>query len=173
MDPEVAIFQAFRAKDPGAALTRLHRAGVDLTIRDDWGEGAIHYATAPRTGTALKALLRCGVPIDSRNACGRTALHMAAFRGNLDAMRVLTEAKADINVQCRNKQTPLHLCLDNPAAMDLLLRADADYEIPDTWGYSALQYLKGEAADRVRARIHLSALISKVKQAAPIARSRL
>jgi ankyrin repeat protein len=165
VSPEVSIFQAFRAKDPGAALLELHRDGVDLTTKDDWGESAIHYATDPQYGSALKTLLKCGVPIDGRNSSGRSALHIAAKRSNVDAIRLLLVSGASVNLQCRNKQTALHLCLDCPEAVDALLRADADYEIEDTWGYTAVQYLKGESANVARSRIHLSALISNVPHA--------
>jgi ankyrin repeat protein len=171
--PEVSIFQAFRATDPGAAILKLHRDGVDLTIRDDWGEGAIHYATAPGAGRVLKTLLRCGVPVESRNSGFRTALHQASYRQNLEAMRLLLESGADVNAQCRNKQTALHVCTDSAEAVDLLLRAGADYEIEDIWGYTVLQYLKGETADRARSRIHLSALISNIPLSGPEPRRRL
>jgi hypothetical protein len=60
---------------------------------------------------AITLCLQQGLDINAFNASGQTALHVAAARGDDDIVKVLVENGAVLDLQDKQRRTPLDLAL--------------------------------------------------------------
>ncbi|TMW64641.1 hypothetical protein Poli38472_011521 [Pythium oligandrum] len=98
-----------------AALQQLCDTGAVLSVADDVGWTAMHYAAVCVSGVGPLRLLCELVPelIDSQCAEGNTALHIAAGYGCEDNVRALLETAANPHILNYDKQTAYHVALHN------------------------------------------------------------
>ena len=87
-------------------LTRLVKAGVNIEIKDDFGNCPIHLAANEKI---VKFLLEQGADINAQDNNGCTILHM---RTGLLMIKFLLENGADIHVTNKNHLTPMGYMLE-------------------------------------------------------------
>ncbi|KAJ8119646.1 hypothetical protein ONZ43_g3450 [Nemania bipapillata] len=112
-----------------SALTRLlaeNGAKMDDVVE---GQTLLHMAIGEDL-ELLKTLLefRKVININAVNSHGYTALHYAIFESNIEYLKILIRAGADVNTQCPDGTTPLHIAAEDPNRLGhlKLLLADED-----------------------------------------------
>jgi ankyrin repeat protein len=93
----------------------------------------------------VRELVAAGAPLDHVDQSGWSALHRASYRGHAHIAKLLLDGKyegkgADIDAQCKDVWTPLisASCWGHEAVVRLLLERDADIELRDKIGRTAL-----------------------------------
>lgn len=93
----------------------------------------------------VRFLLDQGMPIDIRHSSDFTALHFAAKKGLVDMARLLLNYRADINATNKERQTPLHVAVNEGAFEDshlemvlMLLKHGANASFLDRKGKTAV-----------------------------------
>lgn len=89
----------------------------------------------------MHRLLRSGADVESPNAEGQTALMSVARTGNVEAAKLLIRYGADVDAAERfGGLTPLlyAVCANCKACVEVLLRHDADINLPDPDGVAPL-----------------------------------
>lgn len=118
--------------------------GVNLALRDDEGQSALHRAaTYVGDPAVITALVEAGFDVNGRDAHGYTPLHLATgpYAFHPDVVSALITLGADVNAQSTYGRTPLHgLGLyENAAEMaGLLIAAGARVDLPDAYGGTVL-----------------------------------
>lgn len=112
------------------AVVFLLQSGADLSLRDNNGDTALHWA-AYKGYVELIGLLAHRMPqeINSPDIFGQSPLHLAALRGNDDCVEFLVEScRADTALRDNNGLTPLELTLkkDKPKTEWLLRTLTAE-----------------------------------------------
>ena len=99
----------------------LAKPEVDVEIRDAWGETPLHYAAGACAVGAVNALVnpdnwkkRANVNAPDNN--GNTPAHAAAAKVAFEAMIKLAKCGADMSIQNKKGETPLHLAVRAEAA---------------------------------------------------------
>ncbi|XP_048251419.1 serine/threonine-protein phosphatase 6 regulatory ankyrin repeat subunit B-like [Haliotis rufescens] len=102
---------------------------------------------------AVHDLLEQGVPINTTDRFGRTALHYLCLSDHIDtSVLSLMAYKQYVNMPDRFGNTALHcLCrrrdkkeiVNMPRLLKILLKAEADVNVRDEFGFSSLYYLQG------------------------------
>ena len=110
---KVAIFEAL------AAVRVPDKDEASATLRESSKNGHLAHA---------KRALSMGGEADSRDRLGRTALMKAAGNGNADVVRWLLEQRVDPNLNCNDRNGPLHFAAQNGdvSCIKALLQAKAD-----------------------------------------------
>ena len=93
-------------------LEELQRYGVALTVTDEYGMTAGHWAARGNQPTVLQWLHKHGVALDPRDDAGETPLHMAAENNAFDCVTVLLAHGADPTVANKDGHTPLRIAQD-------------------------------------------------------------
>src|SRR3990170_4182896 len=95
--------QLFEAIDAGnaAEVTRLVRAGVHYTAKNDEGETPLYGAAMTGMLPVVKLLAEHGAAIQAADAAGNTPLHGAAESGNADLVAYLLSKR--LRATFRNK----------------------------------------------------------------------
>lgn len=78
------------------AVPALIKAGADVKIMDEYGNGILHYAQNARTAAVL---LEAGAALDVKNNTGVTPLMSAAMNGKTDVVELLLGRGADPTVK--------------------------------------------------------------------------
>lgn len=83
--------------------------GASVSMKDNEGHTALHFAAYKGDRSATKLLVRAGAAVDARevNRFEPTPLHMAASQGHVEVMRVLIEAGTNPNSRTSKGMTPL------------------------------------------------------------------
>jgi serine/threonine-protein phosphatase 6 regulatory ankyrin repeat subunit B len=81
---------------------------LDLELRSEGGNTALHIAAEARQGAILMYLKQAGADVEARKDNGCTALHRACVTGNLDMVLVLESAQANVEAQDNQGCSPLH-----------------------------------------------------------------
>ena len=109
-------------------------------------QSALHFAVAQNDNESVKLMLEGTIPkglqvrddVNSVNHDLRTPLHCAVINGNYEIAVMLVSAKASVNAQDRNGDTPLHLSRLPSVASLLLSIGSANPNIPNSHGLTAL-----------------------------------
>ncbi|XP_031623706.1 ankyrin-1-like [Contarinia nasturtii] len=100
-------------------------AKVD-TVDDEWSVLYRYYARIiETTGDLLANAISMRDP-HCLDAYQESPLHCAASVGSYDSVKLLLKHKAPINVTTSTGYTPLHLAIEQPQIVDLLLQYDAN-----------------------------------------------
>ena len=109
-------------------------------------QSALHFAVAQNDAESVKLMLAGTIPkglkvsddVNSINHDSRTPLHCAVINGNYEICEMLVSAKASVNAQDRNGDTPLHLSRLSSLASLLLSIGSANPNIPNQLGQTAM-----------------------------------
>ena len=90
----------FAAAGEGASwlIELLAQHGADLSMRDNWGLTALHFACRLGYPEAVRALLKCGAFIDPQDQFGFTPAFEATTGKHLSVLKVLTEYGANFEL---------------------------------------------------------------------------
>ncbi|KAH0555843.1 hypothetical protein GP486_006213 [Trichoglossum hirsutum] len=113
-DGETPLLIAVKMSWTSAVITLL-RHQADLSVKDVFGWGVLHYAVH-KSAADLMGVLLCQDPkpdANCRNPAGSTPLHIAAEMTHTDAAQLLLESGADVEAQdfSNKKRTPLYLAV--------------------------------------------------------------
>lgn len=131
-NPESAALSRTKLK----AMRQLMRRGVAASLRDFYGETALHKAAAAGDVSAMKELLEAGLDVNDRSSAdGATPLHQACRLEQVEAVAVLLSRGADPNIGDSFGESPLfsHYC-SLREVMSMLLQAGANPNLPDREG---------------------------------------
>jgi ankyrin repeat protein len=100
----------------------LGQDGIDVNLKDDYGNTPLHVACRGRPEAAELLLAHNGIDVNSKAGNGETPLHVAC-RGHPEAVKLLLAHNGiDVNSKAGNGGTPLHVaCRGHPEAVKLLL----------------------------------------------------
>ncbi|XP_070206797.1 E3 ubiquitin-protein ligase MIB2-like [Littorina saxatilis] len=89
--------------------------GVDVNIKDDFEDTALHVAIGKFKHKSVEALVQLdSVDLGVRNKNGFPFLHLACLRGNARAAELIVERdKSSVNEWYHGKSTPLHIAANN------------------------------------------------------------
>lgn len=150
---ETARGRVARERDFSALLTHgtpqqvkeAIEAGMDVNAHfgGSHGRPALFSAAANENPEVLNTLLEAGAYINIRNLRGaltrdETALMVAVRLGNLKNISVLINAGIDINAQERTFGSTALMMAPDSTVMAALIEADADVNVQDTLGRTAL-----------------------------------
>ncbi len=81
--------------------------GVDISVKDDRGLGALHYA-AMRANSAdtIDHFVKSGLSVNEPDSEGRTPMHIAVALGDQANVRALLSQKADATLENKLGETP-------------------------------------------------------------------
>jgi hypothetical protein len=125
------------------AVARFIRAGFSPDSRDKAGVPLIVLAARAGDREILDILLKAGAGVNLRaEDRGTTALIDGASGKHLEIMKLLLAAGADVNLKSKDGQSALIISvgLHDEAAVELLLKAGAKADEPDSLGASARKY---------------------------------
>ncbi|OTA62830.1 ankyrin, partial [Hypoxylon sp. EC38] len=96
--------------------------------------------------------------IDPRTPEGRTPLHIAAAKCHHGLLRLLLEHCSNVNARDDWGRTPLHFAAagspgESEELVKLLLSRNADFDLPDNDGWTALTYAAQAGNERVVRRL--------------------
>lgn len=119
----------------------LLESGVDPTIKDRFGETALHLMVInlQDIGT-IELLIDSGGDVNARNGDGCTPLFNALSSGNKDIIQILLDSGAAVNIKDTSGNTPLHKAVEcGLQFIKLLLKWGADVDATNVDGVTALQ----------------------------------
>ncbi|KAN0129321.1 hypothetical protein V8E53_012805 [Lactarius tabidus] len=118
--------------------------GADINSRSALHLTPLHIASEMGHVQIVKWLLKHGADVNSRGNSGSTPLHLAASDSHLEVCRILLEHGAVVNSRSADGSTPFLKAMEwipNHAddVMSLLMDHNADVNVHNNWGDSALQ----------------------------------
>ena len=146
------------------AARLLIAAGANVNARDDIADTPYLYAGAEGRLEILRLTVASDADLASVNRYGGTALIPAAHHGHVETVRFLLTTAVDIaHVNNLGWTALLEAVIlgdgSDPYAriVELLLRAGADYRIPDRDGVTALEHARRSGQTRVAALLRSAA----------------
>ena len=130
------------------AMTQLlHDSGARVLLdkQDAFGQPPLFHAIQRNDPEVATLLINLGAQVNLANLCGETLLHGTSNCGmlKLDQAVILSkkllEAKANVNAQCNDNRTPLHMAAEDRLIplIHLFLTHGADTTLKDRWGRTA------------------------------------
>jgi ankyrin repeat protein len=126
-------------------LRALVRGGIDLNLRDPYGETALHRVAAdleaepaPESVEIARLLLESGADVNATEMDHRTPLMLAARGGSVEMTALLLKFGADTEVKDDEGRTSLMHSLDRAPIVGQLLDHGARLEVRDCRGRTAL-----------------------------------
>jgi ankyrin repeat protein len=120
----------------------LLRANADLSVRDEDGWSALHFAAYRGWINIVEMLLDAKADASAQSHDGWTALHRAVSLSgdSTESVKMLLDAKADVSVQDKVGKTPLHIAAERgyKEIVKVLLDAKADVSVQDNDGKTPL-----------------------------------
>lgn len=118
-----------------AVFELLKHPMIDANIKGAHGDTALHNAAfGGHLVTLIFLLNHDGIEIDQKNDRGQTPFFRAAFAGQYKAMKLLFERSCDINLEDKDKNTPLHIAA-------ITYQQDREIGQPHEHSLAALQFL--------------------------------
>ncbi|KAL7935471.1 ankyrin repeat-containing domain protein [Trichoderma chlorosporum] len=125
-----------------AILRILLRHGANINSQDANRQTPLHHASQNGIFDVVKTLLDSGLKeranVDDMDSSRHTPLHLAAKSGHERVINLLLASKADIEAQSRLNQTPLHLAVKYPKAVQALSEQGASLKTLDILGQTPL-----------------------------------
>jgi len=137
--------------------------GVDVTVTDHSGVGALHVCAAKGWLEGVTMLLQNGADPNLADNTGQTALHSAAQTGTAEVLSALLRAGADVNAQDRDmdddddfrgghyakkttNRAALHYAAErlDAGSCKVLLDGGAEVDAKDCWYKTALHLAEEE-----------------------------
>ena len=106
---KLLLHEAVEAGDLAQAQALLARDPYQTSIKDTFGEAALHRAAAMGRADLAEALLAHSAAVEPVSHVGRTPLHLAAEGGHLAVAKALLEHRAKPSPMNGDGETPLHL----------------------------------------------------------------
>ncbi|XP_031550786.1 transient receptor potential cation channel subfamily A member 1-like, partial [Actinia tenebrosa] len=106
-------------------IRSLLQQNEDIDKRDSYGKTPLHCAVSAGQISTIKYLIHCHANPNLKDHREEAPLHVAVRTGNIDVVEVLLNHKqTDVNVEGRNKYTPLHTAayLEHRNALDICQR---------------------------------------------------
>lgn len=103
--------------------------GANVNAKSTQGNTPLHYAAKQNEAAIAQLLLERGAAInDQRSLDGWAPLHFAAFNNSTETLQLLLERGANVDIQNKDKETPLVLATrkDHAGAAQLLLEYHAN-----------------------------------------------
>jgi ankyrin repeat protein len=121
-------------------LKLLVEKGIDLELKDNAGETALDYAIGKRHEKIINYLQERGARGDVSKVRDEIALFKALEAGDIDGVRAYIRNGRDVNIKNNDKNTPLHIALENnyDAIVKLLLEEGADIHTRDNFDNSPI-----------------------------------
>jgi hypothetical protein len=124
-------------------VRRLLSANADLSVRDEDGWSALHFAACRGWINIVEMLLdaKADPSVQNTDVDGSTALHVAVRRRQNECVKMLLDAQAEVSVRNNAGWTALHLAADrwgNEESVKMLLDAKADVSVQENDGRTAL-----------------------------------
>ena len=91
-------------------LKSLLETETDLTLTNECGETALHFAADRGHSAIVGLLLEQGGRVNAASQDGCTPLHYACLNGNIEVVRMLMSAGANPTLEDQEGSTPLDLC---------------------------------------------------------------
>jgi ankyrin repeat protein len=179
---ELPLHQAAAANN-AAAISQLLATGADIEARNDKGETALLVATHADNVEAAAALIAAGADVNAKdgieghleilrltlahgadlksiNRYGGTALIPAAERGHVETVHTLIDAGIDVDHINRLGWTALLEAIiladggqRHQEIVDLLIKAEADVDLPDFDGTTPLQHARSRGFKEIEAAL--------------------
>jgi len=105
MANQEAWFKAAASGDEEVLKQALNQ-GIDVNIKDEHENTALHLATKHAHLDAMRLLIEFGADINAQNDYLSTPLHVT--EKNMDAIRILLEAGADANMTDKDYNYPYY-----------------------------------------------------------------
>ena len=134
------------AVEGGCSIEAIHAIidhGADVNATTIANVTALMFAIWKRSVSVINILLRAGANPNIANDDGCTCLHEAVIEYlSEEILQVLNNHGADVNTRDKKNQTALMLASEkgNTDAMNVLLKAGADPNIPDASGNTCFNY---------------------------------
>ena len=114
--------------------------GCDITIRDDEGKTALHWAAMNGKLDLCQLLIASKADVDAADSKGWTALHFAAAEGHITTVSWLCRHGASVNQKSISGATPLMFAVDGEhiEAVKVLVDAGADVHAADLSGKTCM-----------------------------------
>ena len=111
-----------RQGDPYSITDALVEKGADLSMGDQEGWTALHFAAAKDHVAIAKLLIEKGAKVNAPSTRGGRPLHEAAASAGREMLELLLEKGADKSIKATNGKTALDyaLELENKAAAEVL-----------------------------------------------------
>jgi ankyrin repeat protein len=125
---KLTLHEAVEAGDVELTEALLTQDPYLTSVRNGFGEAALHRAAAMGRADLTRTLLAHAAAVEPVSHIGRTPLHLAAEAGHVDAAKVLLDHKAKPSPMNGDGETPLHLAARNGhvGMVRLLLARRAD-----------------------------------------------
>lgn len=138
---QTGLHLALREPSPKSALVLIEWPKTDVNQLNAQGESALMLSAIKGQAELAAKLLEREADV---NKTGWTALHYAASAGNLDIISLLLENSAYIDAESPNRTTPLMMAAryGSTAAVKLLLHQDADPQLKNQQGLTALDFAR-------------------------------
>jgi len=123
-----------------AAVRKLVKQGVDVNVRNQGGDTALHLAAVNGHVETMKALVQLGLDVNARDELRGTPLHEAAANGQTEAVQALFRLGADVCARDQDDDTALHLAAitGHAQTVQILLELGADAHAQNQDGHTAL-----------------------------------
>lgn len=127
-------------------MENLIRRGIDINIADGMGRTPLMFAARAGNLEYVNWILGQGADLSKTDNNGYTALSLAVTYGRFDCVQSLLDAGCpkQVNISNIDGQTPVMLAVrckkDNVLCLQKLLKAGADTEMKDSFGYTALAH---------------------------------
>lgn len=102
------LLEAARGGDV-AQVQHLLASGVDVDVRDENDNTALHLAAGYGYTELARLLVHSGADVDARGRIGNTPLHLAAQEGYLEIVRLLVDGGTDVAARNHYRGTALEL----------------------------------------------------------------
>ena len=109
MKAKLTLHEAVEAGDLELVEALLTQDPYLTSVRNGFGEAALHRAAALGRADLIKTLLDHAAAVEPVSHVGRTPLHLAAEAGHVDAARALLDHRAKPSPMNGDGDTPLHL----------------------------------------------------------------
>ena len=113
---------------------------LDVNLRDEIGNSALHIALEKKHNNLVELLLKNGLSANAKSDQGNIPLHLCT---DVTAAKSLIEYGSSINIKNIRGETPLHRCTHRKSIslMEYLLRSGADVDARNKDGETALMSL--------------------------------